>query len=74
MKHIRNSFIAIFLAVSGFAFALIAEPNFELWNKHNDPLYYSMSNSPEEASHKKFEECAQANGPRLKLSTQASQL
>jgi hypothetical protein len=56
MKHIRNSFIAIFLAVSGFAFPLIAEPNFELWNKHNDPLYYSISNSAEEASHKKFEE------------------
>lgn len=28
------------------------QPNFELWNKHTQPLYYSVSNSIQEASSK----------------------
>ena len=33
-----------------------AQPNFELWNKHTQPLYYSVSNSTEQAQHKPLQE------------------
>lgn len=40
-----------------FIFPLInAQPNFELWNKHTQPLYYSISNSIKEASTKPLQE------------------
>ena len=31
------------------------QPNFELWNKHTNPVYYSISNSIQEASVKPLE-------------------
>lgn len=34
----------------------IAQPNFELWNKHTQPLYYSISNSISEAQRKPLQE------------------
>ncbi len=36
--------------------AELAQPNFELWNKHIEPLYYSISNSISEAQHKPLQE------------------
>ena len=32
-----------------------AQPNFELWNKHTQPVHYSVSNSIQEASSKPLE-------------------
>jgi hypothetical protein len=31
------------------------QPNFELWNKHEEPVYFSISNSVQEARKKPFE-------------------
>ena len=53
MKAI-NIFFILSLFLSGTY--LIAQPNFELWNKHTEPLYYSVSNSISEAQHKPLQE------------------
>ncbi len=54
MKHRNKSIIlAGFLAIQGL---VAAEPNFELWNKHNDPVYYALAHSADDINQTKFKE------------------
>lgn len=42
--------IILFALLSNNMHALLAVPNFELWNKHIEPLYFKMADSPTAAA------------------------
>ena len=48
----NNKIVVLMGLLFFFPLILNAQPNFELWNKHREPLYYSISNSLKEASAK----------------------
>lgn len=54
MKLNTKFLMIIFCIAIGASKSSIADgqPNFELWNKHDQPLYYSISNSQQEATRK----------------------
>lgn len=55
MKHMfKKSIFLIALASVGFVFG--AEPNFELWNKHNDPIYFAVGKSADDINRQQFKE------------------
>ena len=56
MKIVNTTLILSIFLGSVSLFGQTAQPNFELWNKHTEPLYYSISNSTSEAQGKRLQE------------------
>lgn len=48
--------LALFIIACGTLHAQCAIPNFELWNKHNDRLFYRIADSPSDAAQGTFTE------------------
>ena len=55
MKTNNIIVLCIFLNFFNLSQSQVRVSNFELWNKHIEPLYYSISKSTQEASKKHFE-------------------
>ena len=67
MKY-KSGIGAGLLALAGISFA--AEINFELWNKHNDPVFFAYGKSTDEINHKKdFKEIRAGKWTQASLDT-----